>query len=326
MSKKNLTKKIAQYTAAAGALTAVAGNANAQLESMNVMFSEGVTNGMLVEHGDHALLDFDNDGIPEMMVAMLWGDEMQPQDAKQGPLFSTIFRTYFSYAKYGVISPSPIGTIGQTSAPADAKADNQSSSSVTEWPGVLNEFFWNTRRRDVKNIDTFTPPGSSTSTSSSSSFLSTLGSSPYQFGFVKKLEQGELINRDNQEIGQMPSSLNSFIMDADIFSPIGLVAFKGEGSATGDLKQDNFPQHGETGFAGFRWPDGQPDEFKYGWLEMEVGNSTPYIKIGNGAMETHPDLQVRAGDMSPVPFAPIASALGLGLIGLFGYMRRRKQA
>jgi hypothetical protein len=72
----------------------------------------------------------------------------------------------------------------------------------------------------------------------------------------------------------------------------------------------------------------------YGWIGVRCNSfspSNPLIEQGNlgqivdYAYESIPNTAINAGGGSAVPVLPIASALGLGLAGLFGYIRNRRK-
>jgi hypothetical protein len=72
----------------------------------------------------------------------------------------------------------------------------------------------------------------------------------------------------------------------------------------------------------------------YGWIGIRCNSfspSNPLYEQGsvgqviNFAYESTPNTSINAGGGSAVPVLPIASALGLGLAGLFGYIRNRRK-
>ncbi|MBN2263257.1 MAG: hypothetical protein JW735_10105, partial [Prolixibacteraceae bacterium] len=67
------------------------------------------------------------------------------------------------------------------------------------------------------------------------------------------------------------------------------------------------------------------DGIKYGWVQVQISEEGDEVSFINCAMENTPDQPILAGTGSAVPLLPIASAAGLGLIGLFAAMKRRKK-
>jgi hypothetical protein len=88
----------------------------------------------------------------------------------------------------------------------------------------------------------------------------------------------------------------------------------------------------ETRYCGVRFEKG--GQYYYGWIGIRCNNfspSNPLYEQGSVgqvvdfAYETTPGTPINAGSGSAVPVLPIASALGLGLAGLFGFVRNRRK-
>jgi hypothetical protein len=89
---------------------------------------------------------------------------------------------------------------------------------------------------------------------------------------------------------------------------------------------------GQTRYLGVRYT--KSGETHYGWIGIHVNNFSPsnplYDQANVGqvidfAYESTPDTPINAGGGSAVPVLPIVSALGLGLAGLFGFVRNRRK-
>jgi hypothetical protein len=89
-----------------------------------------------------------------------------------------------------------------------------------------------------------------------------------------------------------------------------------------------FPE--ETRYAGIRFTNDGGTNWNYGWIGIQI-NDLPLAGTGtvgsviNYAYETIPNSSVLAGGATAVPVLPIASALGLGLAGLYGAIRSRRR-
>jgi hypothetical protein len=88
---------------------------------------------------------------------------------------------------------------------------------------------------------------------------------------------------------------------------------------------------GVTRYAGIRFTKDGGSSWKYGWIGIQIADDFPLYdasslgQIINFAYESTPDTPINAGGGSAVPVLPIVSALGLGLAGLFGYIRNRRK-
>lgn len=89
---------------------------------------------------------------------------------------------------------------------------------------------------------------------------------------------------------------------------------------------DRYPN--ETRYVGIRFSsDGT--NWHYGWIAVQA-NPLPYTsgifgQVINYAYETEVNTPINAGNAETVPLLPIASAAGLGLVGLFGALRARRK-
>jgi hypothetical protein len=99
-----------------------------------------------------------------------------------------------------------------------------------------------------------------------------------------------------------------------IFSYSGI----GKGVPAGPLGA-NF-DGGDTGFIGVGLDTGSGHH--YGWIQIHVGSGGEFVEFMGAAYETSADTPITAG--ATVPLLPIASAAGLGLVGLMAALKRRK--
>jgi hypothetical protein len=102
----------------------------------------------------------------------------------------------------------------------------------------------------------------------------------------------------------------------------------GDGSNT----SGNFGSYpGETRYMGVRFSGDGGSTWHYGWVGIHCNNLPLYGtgtvgSVINFAYETTPETPITAGSgAAAVPLLPLASALGLGLAGLFGFMRNRRK-
>ncbi|MCF8358332.1 MAG: hypothetical protein K9H26_06210 [Prolixibacteraceae bacterium] len=68
-----------------------------------------------------------------------------------------------------------------------------------------------------------------------------------------------------------------------------------------------------------------PEGTYYGWIHITIGPECTPVTFDTCALEYYPNRPIAAGDSTPVPLLPIASAAGLGLIGLMAAMKKRKK-
>ncbi|MBN1925997.1 MAG: hypothetical protein JW798_09185 [Prolixibacteraceae bacterium] len=68
-----------------------------------------------------------------------------------------------------------------------------------------------------------------------------------------------------------------------------------------------------------------PGGTSYGWIHINIGAESTPVTFDICAMEHTPNKPIVAGNSIPVPLLPIASAAGLGLIGLMAAMKKRKK-
>ena len=102
-----------------------------------------------------------------------------------------------------------------------------------------------------------------------------------------------------------------------------------------DLFDGNFDYYqGQTRYMGMRYSKDHGTTWYYGWMAIKINNFSPSNPLLNQssagqilgwAFSGTPNTSVPAGAGSAVPVLPIASALGLGLAGLFGFMRNRRK-
>jgi hypothetical protein len=84
---------------------------------------------------------------------------------------------------------------------------------------------------------------------------------------------------------------------------------------------DSFDEN-ETGFIGVGLDVN--DGTHYGWIQIHVGSGGESVEFIQAAYQTAPNTPIIAG--STVPLLPIASAAGLGLVGLMAALKRRKKS
>jgi hypothetical protein len=94
----------------------------------------------------------------------------------------------------------------------------------------------------------------------------------------------------------------------------------------GDGNFDLYPN--QIRYVGIRFSSDEIN-WHYGWIGVRA-NPLPYPtgdfgQVINYAYETTPNTEILAGGATAVPVLPIASALGLGLVGLFGFIRNRRK-
>ena len=91
---------------------------------------------------------------------------------------------------------------------------------------------------------------------------------------------------------------------------------------------------GQTRYMGIRYSKDGGTTWYYGWMSIQVNNFSPANPLYNQSSVGQilgwsfgnlPDTAVLAGSGVTVPLLPIASAAGLGLVGLFGALRARRK-
>jgi hypothetical protein len=81
--------------------------------------------------------------------------------------------------------------------------------------------------------------------------------------------------------------------------------------------------NGDAGYIGLQM-DISPAERHYGWAQILIDGDGNVDFIAC-ALENRNQIPILAGNNIPVPLLPIASAAGLGLVGLMAAMKRRKR-
>lgn len=64
---------------------------------------------------------------------------------------------------------------------------------------------------------------------------------------------------------------------------------------------------------------------KYGWIHAITSPTGDEVEFTACALENTPNMPIVAGNSIPVPLLPIASAAGLGLVGLMAALKKRKK-
>lgn len=98
-------------------------------------------------------------------------------------------------------------------------------------------------------------------------------------------------------------------------------------STSFDGNFDRYP--GQTRYIGIRFSSDNIN-WHYGWIAVQCNTIPLYNKSSIGTLvsygyETTPNQAILAGNATTVPLLPIASAAGLGLIGLFGFLKSRRK-
>jgi hypothetical protein len=100
---------------------------------------------------------------------------------------------------------------------------------------------------------------------------------------------------------------------------------------SGSISDGSFGYYpGETRYLGVRFTGDSGANWYYGWVGIQI-NHTPLGggtvgQIINYAYEDIPNTPIYAGGgAAAVPVLPIVSAIGLGLSGLFGFIRNRRK-
>lgn len=101
-----------------------------------------------------------------------------------------------------------------------------------------------------------------------------------------------------------------------------------------DTSSGNFGAYpNETRYLGIRFTGDSGANWYYGWVGIQI-NNTPLSSSGSGtkvgeiidyAYEKTPNRAILAGSGTAVPILPIASITGMGLVGLFGFLRNRRK-
>ena len=107
------------------------------------------------------------------------------------------------------------------------------------------------------------------------------------------------------------------------------------GTESGYNYDGNFNYYaGQTRYMGIRYSKDGGTTWYYGWMAIQVNNFSPANPLYNQgsvgqvlgwSFGNLPDTAVLAGSGVTVPLLPIASAAGLGLVGLFGALRARRK-
>jgi hypothetical protein len=157
-----------------------------------------------------------------------------------------------------------------------------------------------------------TSSGSTYTTSSRSAWVSALNSAQ---GFVAVESSGNYPDLTKFDMDDPIGPINYYAHNwGYIFSYSGL----GKTAPAGPLTDDF--DGGETGFIGVGLDTGHGPH--YGWIQIQVGSGGEYVEIMGAAYETSANTPITAG--ATVPLLPIASAAGLGLVGLMAALKRRK--
>jgi hypothetical protein len=123
----------------------------------------------------------------------------------------------------------------------------------------------------------------------------------------------------NQKIGPLTNA-NSF----------GLISFYSSGDLPVGPEGPQAPALGvpfsfeDNGYIGFSFTE-TPGYPNYGWVNVAIDDEGN-VEFISCAMDNKPNTPILAGDSTPVPLLPIASAAGLGLIGLMAALKRRKKS
>lgn len=129
----------------------------------------------------------------------------------------------------------------------------------------------------------------------------------------------------NRIIGPTLASSSSYWRNENVDTIVSTVS--------GSFNDGNFGYYPlQTRYAGVRFTSDGGTNWHYAWIGINI-NNTPLLGTGSAgqivgfAYETTPNQSILAGSGATVPLAPLASAVGLGLVGLFGFFKsRRKKA
>jgi hypothetical protein len=81
----------------------------------------------------------------------------------------------------------------------------------------------------------------------------------------------------------------------------------------------------DEGFIGIQTTLTASGQQHYGWIHVVIGEDLETTEFIACALETAPGQSILAGNSTAVPLLPIASAAGLGLIGLMAAMKKRRK-
>lgn len=81
--------------------------------------------------------------------------------------------------------------------------------------------------------------------------------------------------------------------------------------------------NGDDGYIGVGMTT--PDGTNYGWIHVNIGPGCMPVIFDTCVMEHTANMPIAAGNSLPVPILPIASAAGLGIIGLMAALKKRKK-
>jgi hypothetical protein len=81
----------------------------------------------------------------------------------------------------------------------------------------------------------------------------------------------------------------------------------------------------DEGFIGIQTTLTATGQQHYGWIHVVIGEDLETTEFIACALETAPGQSILAGNSTAVPLLPIASAAGLGLIGLMAAMKKRRK-
>ena len=85
-----------------------------------------------------------------------------------------------------------------------------------------------------------------------------------------------------------------------------------------------FNNFGDNGYVGVSLENN--GGFNYGYIQVDIDVNSQSVEFLSCAIETNSNAPIPAGAAENVPLLPIASAAGLGLIGLMAAMKKRKKS
>jgi hypothetical protein len=120
-------------------------------------------------------------------------------------------------------------------------------------------------------------------------------------------------------------SLNNPIGPLDNPDFVGLISAYSDGGGGGPQSPplNPFNPSNDEGFIGIQMDN--DGEINYGWIHIVIGENSESVEFIACALETAPAQSILAGNSTAVPLLPIASAAGLGLIGLMAAMKKRRK-